>query len=172
MDKNINKFIYYRHANIIFSLNGSRVKEFKFHNKMLTLKVDSLFQYVNNEEVEHEGEVCFKDCDLRLCSVFIFNKTLGKGHFIGDAISLEEFMDVHKNCEFEIITEGYFGNSTTYSGWLWEEGKNPVSAIIYIWNSGDMEYCVMSDSMRDEFFEKEFNFSKAIKNPYIKELKK
>ena len=61
MDKNINKFIYYRHANIIFSLNGSRVKEFKFHNKMLTLKVDSLFQYVNNEEVEHEGEVCFKE---------------------------------------------------------------------------------------------------------------
>ena len=81
MDKNSNKFIYDRHSNIIFSLNGSRVKEFKFHNKMLTLKVDSLFQYVNNEEVEHEGEVCFKDCDLRLCSVLIFNKTLGKGHF-------------------------------------------------------------------------------------------
>ena len=81
MDKNINKFTYDRHANIICSLNGSRVKELKFHNKMLTLKVDSLFQYVNNEEVEHEGEVCFKDCDLRLCSVLIFNKTLGKGHF-------------------------------------------------------------------------------------------
>ena len=30
----------------------------------------------------------------------------------------------------------------------------------------------MSDSMRDEFLEKEFDFSKAIKNPYIKELKK
>ena len=30
----------------------------------------------------------------------------------------------------------------------------------------------MSESMRDEFLEKEFDFSKAIKNPYIKELKK
>ena len=30
----------------------------------------------------------------------------------------------------------------------------------------------MSESMRDEFIEKEFDFSKAIKNPYIKELKK
>ena len=28
----------------------------------------------------------------------------------------------------------------------------------------------MSESMRDEFLEKEFDFSKAIKNPYIKEL--
>ena len=30
----------------------------------------------------------------------------------------------------------------------------------------------MSESMRDEFLEKEFDFSKAIKNPYIKEFKK
>ena len=30
----------------------------------------------------------------------------------------------------------------------------------------------MSESMRDEFLEKEFDFSKAIRNPYIKELKK
>ena len=30
----------------------------------------------------------------------------------------------------------------------------------------------MSESMRDKFLEKEFDFSKAIKNPYIKELKK
>ena len=76
MDKNINKFIYDRHSNIICSLNGSRVKELKFHNKMLTLKVDLLFQYVNNEEVEHKGEVCFKDCDLRLCSVFILSEMI------------------------------------------------------------------------------------------------
>ena len=126
MDKNINKFIYDRHANIIFSLNGSRVKEIKFHNKMLTLKVDSLFQYVNNEEVEHEGEVCFKDCDLRLCSVLIFNKTLGKGHFTGDSISLEEFMEI------QLLIQDGFG----------KKGKIPYQPfIIYIWNSGDMEYC-------------------------------
>ena len=43
---------------------------------------------------------------------------------------------------------------------------------MYIWNSGDMEYSIMSESMRDEFLEKEFDFSKAIKNPYNKELKK
>ena len=134
----MDKFI--RQKNIVFSLNGSRVKEIKFHNKMLTLKVDSLFQYIGNKEEAYEGEVRFKDCDLSLCSVLIFNKTLGKGRFMGNSVYLEEFMDVHKNCEFEIITEGYFGNSTTYSGWLWEDEKNPVSVIMYIWNSGDMEY--------------------------------
>ena len=50
-------------------------------------------------------------------------------------------MDKYHNSEFEIITEGYFGNTITYTGWLWKEGKNPISTIMYIWNSGDMEYC-------------------------------
>ena len=91
MNKSFNKFIYDRHSNIIFSLQNSRVKEFKFHNKMLTLRLDTLFRYIDNEEREYTGEVCFKDCDLSLCSMLIFNKTLGKGHFIGDAISLDLF---------------------------------------------------------------------------------
>ena len=142
MDKNLNKFIYDRHSNIIFSLQNSRIMGIKFHNKILTLKPDTLFRYIDNEEREYTGEVCFKNCDLDLCSVLIFNKTLGKGRFMGNAVSLEEFINSHKDSEFEIITEGYFGNTTTYSGWLWDEGKNPVSAIMYIWNSGNMEYCI------------------------------
>ena len=114
MDKNFNKFIYDRHSNIIFSLQNSRVRRIKFHNKILTLKLDTLFRYINNEEREYTGEVCFKNCDLDICSVLIFNKTLGKGHFMGKAVTLEEFMDSYKDSEFEIITEGYFANSTTY----------------------------------------------------------
>ena len=77
---------------------------------------------------------------MDLCSVLIFNKTLGKGRFTGKAVSLREFMDVYADAEFEIIREGYFGNTTTYSGWLWEAEKAPVSAIMYLWNSGDVIY--------------------------------
>ena len=51
-------------------------------------------------------------------------------------------MDEYSGLDFEIITEGYFGNTTTYTVWLWENGKAPVSAIMYIWNSGDMVYRV------------------------------
>ena len=47
-------------------------------------------------------------------------------------------MKEYAHAEFEILTEGYFGYSTTYTGWLWEKGKEPVSAILYIWNSRDM----------------------------------
>ena len=55
-------------------------------------------------------------------------------------LNYRQFIDEYAGSEFEIITEGYFGNTTTYTGWLWEKGKEPVSAILYIWNSGDLVY--------------------------------
>ena len=139
------KKIKFDRKNTIFSLYGSRMKEIKFHNKALKLKVDRIFESTGNEEQTYSGEICFKDCDLKLCSVMIFNKTLGKGHFTGNALYLEDFMDEYKDAELEIITESYFNNTSNYTGWLWRGEKNPVSFIMYIWNSGDMEYCIEPD---------------------------
>ena len=51
-------------------------------------------------------------------------------------------MDLNAGSYVVIIKERYFGNTPKYTGWLWEEGKPPVSAIMYIWNSGDMVYRV------------------------------
>lgn len=135
-------FIHDRSSNILFSLHDSRVNKIKYHNKTLTLKVHKIFQFVDGEEKAYLGEVFFKDCDLDMCDVLIFNKTLGEGRFYGKAIELQQFMDEYEGPEFEIIKGGYFGNMTTYTGWLWEDGKQPVSAIMYIWNRGDMVYRV------------------------------
>ena len=121
-------FIHDRKSNILFSLHDSRVNKIKYHNKTLTLKVHKIFQFVDGEEKAYPGEVFFK--------------TLGEGRFCGKAIELQQFMDEYAGSEFEIIKEGYFGNTTTYTGWLWEDGKQPVSAIMYIWNRGDMVYRV------------------------------
>ena len=126
--------------NTDFSLQSSRVKAIKFHNKILTFKLDRIFRCVEGEEVDCPGEFRFEACDLDLCRALLFNKTLGEGRFTGKALSLREFMDVYGNAEFEIVTEGYCGNTTTYSGWLWEAEKAPVSAILYLWNRGDRIY--------------------------------
>ena len=133
-------YIQDRSRSINFSLQESRIKEIKFHNKTLRFKLDRIFQCVEGEEKEYPGELWFEACDLELCSVLIFNKTLGEGRFTGRAISLREFIDVYGNAEFEIVTEGYFGNTTTYSGWLWEAERAPVSAILYLWNRGNRIY--------------------------------
>lgn len=136
------EFIHDRHSNILFSLYGSKVNRIRIHNKTLTLTVDEMYQLVDGEERAFSGEISFKDCDVDLCKVLIFNKTLGEGRFYGKSLCLQAFINEYVDSVFEIITEGYFANTTTYTGWLWVDEKSPVSAIMYIWNSGDMVYRV------------------------------
>ena len=129
-----------RKSNILFGLHDSRIKKLSFKNDILTIELDIIFQYTKGEEKLYSGEVLFFDSDLEECNILIFDRTVYEGEFSGKAIGLKEYMKEYAHAEFEILTEGYFGYSTTYTGWLWEKGKEPVSAILYIWNSGDMVY--------------------------------
>ena len=129
-----------RKSNILFGLHDSRIKKFSFKNDVLTIELDTIFQYTKGEEKLYSGEVLFFDSDLEECNILIFDRTVYEREFSGKAIGLKEYMKEYTHAEFEILTEGYFGYSTTYTGWLWEKGKEPVSAILYIWNSGDMVY--------------------------------
>ena len=129
-----------RKSNILFGLHDSRIKKFSFKNDVLTIELDTIFQYTKGEEKLYSGEVLFFDSDLEECNILILDRTVYEGEFSGKAIGLKEYMKEYAHTEFEILTEGYFDYSTTYTGWLWEKGKEPVSAILYIWNSGDMVY--------------------------------
>jgi len=129
-----------RKSNILFGLHDSRIKKLSFKNDILTIELDTIFQYTKGEEKLYSGEVLFFDSDLEECNILILDRTVYEGEFSGKAIGLKEYMKEYAHAEFEILTEGYFGYSTTYTGWLWEKGKEPVSAILYIWNSGDMVY--------------------------------
>ena len=125
-------FIHDRKSNILFSLCGSKVSRIRIHNKTLTLTVDEMYQLVDGEERTFSGEISFKDCDVDLCKVLIFNKTLGEGRFNGKSICLRDFMNEYVDSDFEIITEGYFANTTTYTGWLWvDENLQYLSLCIF-----------------------------------------
>ena len=129
-----------RNSNILFSLHDSKIKKITFRNNILTLHLNKIFQYTKDGEKIYSGEVLFYDSDLDECSILIFDRTVYEGDFSGKAISLIEYMKEYSNAEFEILIEGYFGYYTTYTGWIRIEGKEPVSAIMYIWNTGDMVY--------------------------------
>ena len=132
--------IHDRNSNILFSLHDSKIKKITFRNNILTLQLNKIFQYTKDGEKIYSGEVLFYDSDLDECSILIFDRTVYEGDFSGKAISLIEYMEDYSNAEFEILIEGYFGYYTTYTGWIRIEGKEPVSAIMYIWNTGDMVY--------------------------------
>ena len=133
-----------RNSNILFSLHDSKIKKITFRNNILTLQLNKIFQYTKDGEKIYSGEVLFYDSDLDECSILIFDRTVYEGDFSGKAISLIEYMEEYSNAEFEILIEGYFGYYTTYTGWIRIEGKEPVSAIMYIWNTGDMVYRIDS----------------------------
>ena len=101
------EFIHDRKGNILFSLQGSKVNRIKFHNKTLTLTADEMYQLVDGEEKAFPGEICFKSCDVNVCNVLIFNKTLCEGRFYGKSLCLRDFLNEYADSEFEIITEGY-----------------------------------------------------------------
>ena len=136
--------IHDRNSNILFSLHDSKIKKITFRNNILTLHLNKIFQYTKDGEKIYSGEVLFYDCDLDECSILIFNRTVYEGDFSGKAISLVEYMEEYSNAEFEILIEGYFGYYTTYTGWIRIEEREPVSAIMYIWNTGDMVYRIDS----------------------------
>lgn len=132
--------IHDRNSNILFSLHDSKIKKITFRNNILTLHLNKIFQYTKDGEKIYSGDVLFYDSDLDECSILIFDRTVYEGDFSGKAISLIEYIEKYSNAEFEILIEGYFGYYTTYTGWIRIEGKEPVSAIMYIWNTGDMVY--------------------------------
>ena len=136
--------IHDRNSNILFSLHDSKIKKITFKNNILTLQLNKIFQYTKDGEKIYSGDVLFYDSDLDECSILIFDRKVYEGDFSGKAISLIEYMEEYSNAEFEILIEGYFGYYTTYTGWIWIEGKEPVSAIMYIWNTGDMVYRIDS----------------------------
>ena len=136
--------IHDRNSNILFSLHDSKIKKITFRNNILTLQLNKIFQYTKDGEKIYSGEVLFYDSDLDECSILIFDRTVYEGDFSGKAISLIEYIEEYSNAEFEILIEGYFGYYTTYTGWIRIEGKEPVSAIMYIWNTGDMVYRIDS----------------------------
>ena len=133
-------FIHDRNSKIPFSLHDSRIKKITFRNNVLILHLNKIFQYTKDGEKIYSGEVLFYDNDIDDSSMLIFDRIVYEGDFSGKAISLIEYMEEYSNAEFEILIEGYFGYYTTYTGWIWAEGKDPVSAIMYIWNTGDMVY--------------------------------
>lgn len=111
---------------------------------LLRLKLHKIFQYTEEEEIIYTGEIDFTEIDIDDCNILIFNKIVCEGDFSGKAISLAEYTKQYSNAEFEILTEGYNGYCTIYSVWIRQEGKEPVSGIINIYNTGEMIYRINS----------------------------
>ena len=134
-----------RIGNISFSLHDSRVQKITIKEDSLILAVDRIFEYADEDENWYPCEIEFTKMDPDYCDIKIFSYPYGMegvNEFTGKNLSLEEFIKEYPAAEFEIITETYFGHDTVYQGEIWQEGEDPLRAIMSVWNMGDMIYRV------------------------------
>lgn len=136
-------YIRDRKSNLPFSLHDSRIIQIGIYENILSLKMDRIFQYADDEEKWYQGIIEFTKIDIEECDIMVFNTPYGyegENFFSGRSLSFEEFKKLFPNAEFEVVTEGYCGYDTTFQGWIWQGKNDPLFGIMRIWNTGDMIY--------------------------------
>lgn len=120
-----------RKSNISFSLHDSRILQIEINEDKLSLNMDRIFQYTDNEEKWYKGIIEFTNIDKEECNIMVFNAPYGYNEvksFSGKELSFDEFKEQYPNAEFEIVTEGYCGydisNLTTSSLEVHDDNKN------------------------------------------------
>lgn len=132
-----------RKSNVPFSLHDSRILKMEYSKTTLTLKLDRIFQYTDDEEKWYKGIIEFTKTDIEECDIMVFHSPFGydgEKSFTGESLSFDEFQKRYPNAAFEIVTEGYSGYDTTFQGWIWQGENDPIFGIMRIWNTGDMIY--------------------------------
>ena len=105
-------YIRDRKSNISFSLHDSRILQIEINEDKLSLNMDRIFQYTDNEEKWYKGIIEFTNIDKEECNIMVFNAPYGYNEvksFSGKELSFDEFKELYPNAEFEIVTEGYCG---------------------------------------------------------------
>ena len=132
-----------RKSNIPFNLHDSRILKMEYSKTTLTLKLDRIFQYTDDEEKWYKGIIEFTKTDIEECDIMVFHSPFGydgEKSFSGESLSFDEFQKRYPNAAFEIVTEGYSGYDTIFQGWIWQGENDPIFGIMRIWNTGDMIY--------------------------------
>ena len=76
-----------RKSNIFYNLHDSRIINIEYKKRLLRLKPNKIFQYIEEAELMYSGEIDFTECDIDDCNILIFDKTVYEGSFAGKAMS-------------------------------------------------------------------------------------
>ena len=70
-------YIRDRKSNLSFSLHDSRIVQIEINENKLSLKMNRIFQYTDNEEKWYQGIIEFTKIDKEECNIMVFNTPYG-----------------------------------------------------------------------------------------------
>ena len=88
------EYVRDRKSNVAFSLHDSRILNMEISRDNLSLQLDRIYQYADDEEKWHPGIIEFTKVDMEECDIMLFNTPFGydgEKTFSGKSMSFEEF---------------------------------------------------------------------------------
>lgn len=120
-----------------YSFHDARVQKIEHRENNLILYFDYIFSYGEMGVDTHKAKVIFENIEIDNVEFMVLSSTNEK--FRGKFIFLEEYQQLYKDCEFEIITETYNWRRAVFQGWLWRNG-GLVNCTMNIYFEGKMIY--------------------------------
>ena len=106
-------YIRDRKSNFSFSLHDSRIVQIEIDEKKLSLKMDRIFQYAEDEEKWYQGTIEFTKIDKEECDIMVFtssgNSLQRSGRRNGIASRGERLSVCYRGVTWRKISSGRFG---------------------------------------------------------------
>ncbi len=129
-----------------YSLHDAVVTSVEIKDDSVTLRfAEGFFEPSEGDCRRIDGYIEIDGTDFDFCNAYVLNCAKNKGRFKGQKISLAAFAKKYRVLRFEIISETYGYNKSTFAGILWVKNKLK-ECILELYHAGDMRYVVEEQS--------------------------
>ena len=128
-------------STIPYSLHDMVVTAISHDDDSIHLEFDGGYEKLDEICSRVDGNITIQGVDFDFVNTLLLNKNGDYGQFLGQKLSLDEFLGKYDKYSFEIVDELYGYNTVEYSGFLSILGQREcIEMIISIYHFGDIWY--------------------------------
>ena len=128
-------------STIPYSLHDMVVTAISHDDDSIHLEFDGGYEKLDEICSRVDGNITIQGVDFDFVNILLLNKNGDYGQFLGQKLSLDEFLGKYDKYSFEIVDELYGYNTVEYSGFLSILGQREcIEMTISIYQVGDIWY--------------------------------
>lgn len=128
-------------STIPYSLHDMVVTTISHNDDSIHLEFDGGYEKIDETCSRVDGNITIQGVDFDFVTILLLNKNGEYGEFLGQKLSLDEFLGKYNKYSFEIVDELYGYNTVEYNGFLSILGQSEcIEMTISIYHFGDIWY--------------------------------